>query len=112
MNENFKTVTLPLLAALLAMAGLIVGSHITLRDDLGARIQNVQDDVNILRGEVRDLESQVSDLRERVAGLDVRVAGLDVRVASLEVEVRNVATGRAAQSALPAAAVRPNPSPF
>lgn len=53
MNENFKTVTLPLLAALLAMAGLIVGSHITLRDDLGARIQNLHDDVNILIEELR-----------------------------------------------------------
>lgn len=54
MNENFKTVTLPLLAALLAMAGLTVGSHITLRDDLGARIQKVQDDVNILIEELRE----------------------------------------------------------
>lgn len=125
MNENFKTVTLPLLAAILALSGLIVGSHVTLRDDLGARIQKVQDDVNILRGEVRGLESQVSGLRERVAGLEgrmeslegrmagleVRVAGLEVRVASLEVEVRNVATGRAAQAAVPAAAVRPKPPP-
>lgn len=91
MNENFKTVTLPLLAALLALSGLIVGSHVTLRDDLGARIHKVQDDVNILRGEVRGLESQVSGLRERVAGLDARVASLEVRMASLEVEVRNVA---------------------
>ena len=55
MTDNLKTVTLPLLAAMVALAGLIVGSHVTLRDDLGARIQKVQDDVHILRGEVRSI---------------------------------------------------------
>ena len=55
MTDNLKTVTLPLLAAMVALAGLIVGSHVTLCDDLGATIQKVQDDVHILRGEVRSI---------------------------------------------------------
>ena len=109
MNGNFKTVTLPLLAAFVALVGLIVGSHVTLRDDLGARIQKVQDDVNILREEVRSLDNQVSNLRERVAGLEVRVGGLEVRMASLEMEVRSIANGRAGRSASPAAAASAEP---
>ena len=73
MDNNFKTVTLPLgallLTAILALGALIGYSHSLLRAD----ISDLRGEVSVMRGEVSVMRGELAGVRERLARVEVLV---------------------------------------
>lgn len=85
MDNNFKTITLPLgalmLTALLALGGLIGYSHSLLRQDIATLRADLTSDINGLRREMSDLRRKVVDMRGELGSVRERVARVEVLVA-------------------------------
>lgn len=85
MDNNFKTITLPLgalmLTALLALGGLIGYSHSLLRQDIATLRAGLTSDINGLRREMSDLRREVVDMRGELGSVRERVARVEVLVA-------------------------------
>lgn len=115
MDNNFKTITLPLgalmLTAILALGGLIGYSHsllrqdiATLRADLTSDIATLRadltSDINGLRREMSDLRRELSDLRREVVDMRGELGSVRERVARVEVLVEGRGEGQTAPAVL------------
>ena len=84
MDNNFKTITLPLgaimLTAIVTLGGLIGYSHSLLREDIAELRADMTSDINGLRREVSDLRREVVDMRGELGSLRERVARVEVLV--------------------------------
>ena len=84
MDNNFKTVTLPLgaflLTSILALGALIGYSHSLLRADITEMQADITELWADVRGDISVLHSEVTAMRGELAGVGERVARLEVLI--------------------------------
>ena len=119
MDNNFKTITLPLgaimLTAIVALGGLIGYSHSLLREDIATLRADMTNDIAELRADmtndiaelradvtsdINGLRREMSDLRREVVDMRGELGSLRERVARVEVLVEGRAEGRTAPAVL------------
>lgn len=108
MDNNFKTITLPLgaimLTAILALGALIGYSHSLLRQDIATLRVDLTSDIATLRADVTSdingLRREISDLRREVVDMRGELGGLRERVARVEVLVEGRGEGQTAPAVL------------
>lgn len=108
MDNNFKTITLPLgalmLTALLALGGLIGYSHSLLRQDIATLRADLTSDIATLRADltsdINGLRREMSDLRREVVDMRGELGSLRERVARVEVLVEGRGEGQTAPAVL------------
>ena len=108
MDNNFKTITLPLgalmLTAILALGGLIGYSHSLLRQDIATLRADLTSDIATLRADltsdINGLRREMSDLRREVVDMRGELGSLRERVARVEVLVEGRGEGQTAPAVL------------